>query len=291
MEFPPMQDPASYNLDQVLEQVKKHGDAEQPERVAPVDSMSVRHRGRPRFAADPAWLSDRIAYRRMTMSRTIHALAFALFWVAAASCLLPTGPLRADGPAAVLERRAGEAGDRRVRAGDHDDQGSPKFVPPAGTHRHLRPGRHALGRASDVLPGHLLPGSGPGGGAKQSPNWQDVEPFKTVLSGDREAIAKLPMQDLEKILAATLTGMTVEEFNAEVKKWLATAKDPRWKRPYTELTYLPMQEVLRYLRANGYKTYIVTGGGQDFVRVYSEQTYGIPPEQVVGTRGRNEIRL
>ena len=66
-------------------------------------------------------------------------------------------------------------------------------------------------------------------------------------------------------------------------KWLAEAKDPRWKRPYTELTYLPMQEVLKYLRANGYKTYIVTGGGQDFVRVYAEQVYGIPPEQVVGT--------
>ena len=79
--------------------------------------------------------------------------------------------------------------------------------------------------------------------------------------------------------------MSVDEFNAEVKKWLATAKDPRWKRPYTELTYQPMQEVLKYLRANGYKTYIVTGGGQDFVRVYSEQVYGIPPEQVVGTAG------
>ena len=93
------------------------------------------------------------------------------------------------------------------------------------------------------------------------------------------------MKDLEKILAVTLTGMSVDEFNAEVKKWLADAKDPRWKRPYTELTYLPMQEVLKYLRANGYKTYIVTGGGQDFVRVYSEQTYGIPPEQVVGSAG------
>ena len=75
----------------------------------------------------------------------------------------------------------------------------------------------------------------------------------------------------------------VEPFNAEVKKWLAESRDPRWKRPYTELTYLPMQEVLKYLRANGYRTYIVTGGGQDFVRVYAEQTYGIPPEQVVGT--------
>ena len=74
-------------------------------------------------------------------------------------------------------------------------------------------------------------------------------------------------KDLEEICPATLTGMTVEEFQAEVKKWLATAKDPRWKRPYTELTYQPMQEVLTYFRANGYKTYIVTGGGQDFVRV------------------------
>ena len=93
------------------------------------------------------------------------------------------------------------------------------------------------------------------------------------------------MQDLEKILAVTLTGMSVDEFQAEVKKWLETARDPRWKRPYTELTYQPMLEVLQYLRANGYKTYIVTGGGQDFVRVYSERVYGIPPEQVVGTAG------
>ena len=77
--------------------------------------------------------------------------------------------------------------------------------------------------------------------------------------------------------------MPVDEFRAEVEKWLAAAKDARWKRPYTDLTYLPMQEVMKYLRANGYKTYIVTGGGQDFVRVYAEATYGIPPEQVVGT--------
>jgi phosphoglycolate phosphatase-like HAD superfamily hydrolase len=121
--------------------------------------------------------------------------------------------------------------------------------------------------------------------AEKKPELKKIEPFKTVLSGNREAMAKLSMKDIEKILAATLTGMSVDEFNAEVKKWLETAKDPRWKRPYTELTYLPMQEVLSYLRANGYKTYIVTGGGQDFVRVYSERVYGIPPEQVVGTAG------
>ncbi|MBI5578881.1 MAG: haloacid dehalogenase-like hydrolase [Deltaproteobacteria bacterium] len=163
-------------------------------------------------------------------------------------------------------------------------QGNPKFVPPEAriatfdqdgtlwvSHPMYSQVMYCLERVPAVV--------------KEKPELKNVEPFKTVLSGNREAMAKLPMKDLEKILAATLTGMSVETFNAEVKKWFETAKDPRWKRPYTELTYLPMQEVLKYLRTNGYKTYIVTGGGQDFVRVYSEQTYGIPPEQVVGTAG------
>jgi len=120
---------------------------------------------------------------------------------------------------------------------------------------------------------------------KAKPELANVEPFKTVMSGNRDAIAKLSKQDLEKILVATLTGMPVDQFNADVSKWLDQAKHPRWKRPYTELTYVPMQDLMKYLRANGYKTYIVTGGGQDFVRVYSQKTYGIPPEQVVGTAG------
>jgi phosphoglycolate phosphatase-like HAD superfamily hydrolase len=120
---------------------------------------------------------------------------------------------------------------------------------------------------------------------KAKPELAKVEPFKTVLSGNREAIAKLPESELLKIVAATLTGISAEDFQAEVKQWIAEAKDPRWKKPYTELTYQPMQEVLKYLRGNGYKTYIVTGGGQDFVRAYSEAVYGIPPEQVVGTAG------
>jgi phosphoglycolate phosphatase-like HAD superfamily hydrolase len=120
---------------------------------------------------------------------------------------------------------------------------------------------------------------------KENPELATAEPFKTVLSGDREAMAKLSMDDLLKIIAATSTGISVEEFEAEVKKWLDTARDARWKRPYTELTYQPMIELLKYLRTNGYRTYIVTGGGQDFVRVYSEKVYGIPPEQVVGTAG------
>jgi hypothetical protein len=120
---------------------------------------------------------------------------------------------------------------------------------------------------------------------KAKPELAKVEPFKTVLSGDRAAMAKLTMKDLEKILAATLSGMTVDDFHAEVAKWIATAKHPRWDRPYTELVYQPMLEVMQYLRGNGFKTYIVTGGGQDFVRVYSGRVYGIPPEQVVGTMG------
>jgi phosphoglycolate phosphatase-like HAD superfamily hydrolase len=163
-------------------------------------------------------------------------------------------------------------------------QGSPKFVPPAeriatfdqdGTLWVSHPMYSQVVYCLERVPAVV----------KTKPELKNVEPFKTVLSGNREAMAKLSMKDIEKILAATLTGMSVDAFNAEVKKWLATAKDPRWKRPYTELTYLPMQEVLKYLRESGYKTYIVTGGGQDFVRVYSEQTYGIPPEQVVGTAG------
>lgn len=120
---------------------------------------------------------------------------------------------------------------------------------------------------------------------KAKPELANVEPFKTVMTGNMEAIAKLRLPQLEKILAATLTGMSVDEFNAEATKWIASAKDRRWNRPYTELSYQPMQEVMKYLRTNGYKTYIVTGGGQDFVRVYSEATYGVSPEQVVGTAG------
>jgi phosphoglycolate phosphatase-like HAD superfamily hydrolase len=118
---------------------------------------------------------------------------------------------------------------------------------------------------------------------KAKPELAKVEPFKTVLSGDRAAVAKLSLKDLEIIAAATLSGMSVEQFAAEVRDWLTKARHPRWNRPHTELVYQPMLEAMQHLRANGYKTYIVTGGGQDFVRVYAEQVYGIPPAQVVGT--------
>ena len=167
------------------------------------------------------------------------------------------------------------------------DQSSPKFVPTEarvvtfdqdGTlwveHPIYTQVMYCLERVPDLV--------------KAKPELKTKPPFNTVLEllhGDRAAMEKLDMKDLEVIAAATLTGMPVDEFNAEVKEWIAAAKDARWKRLYTELTYQPMKEVMQYLRANGYKTYIVTGGGQDFVRVYAEQTYGIPPEEVVGTAG------
>ncbi|HCZ14974.1 MAG TPA: HAD family hydrolase [Candidatus Accumulibacter sp.] len=170
---------------------------------------------------------------------------------------------------------------------DTTSPGSPKFVPPAeriatfdqdGTLWVEHPMYSQVMYILESVPALV----------KRKPELVKVAPYSTVLEilkGDRAAIAKLTLPDLEKLAAATLTGMPVDTFNAEVKKWLAEAKDPRWKKPYPELTYLPMQEVLKYLRASGYKTWIVTGGGQDFVRTYSEAVYGIPPEQVVGTAG------
>jgi haloacid dehalogenase-like hydrolase len=118
---------------------------------------------------------------------------------------------------------------------------------------------------------------------KEKPELRDREPFRMVLSGDREAIAKLSMRDIFEIVLTTQSGMTVEEFRADVRQWLATAKHPRWNRPYTELVYQPMLEVLALLRANGFTNFIATGGSSNFVREYSGKVYDIPPERVCGT--------
>jgi len=128
--------------------------------------------------------------------------------------------------------------------------------------------------------------------APQHPEWQTQEPFKSVLAGDMAGVAATGEHGLLELMAATHAGMTSEEFAGTVSNWLETARHPRFKRPYTDLTYAPMQELLAYLRANGFKTFIVSGGGVEFVRVFSERVYGVPPEQVVGSsiRTKYEVR-
>lgn len=119
--------------------------------------------------------------------------------------------------------------------------------------------------------------------APQHPEWKTEQPFKAVLEGDTKALAASGEKGLGQLLTATHTGMTTDEFSAAVADWLRTARHPRFKRPYTELVYQPMLELLTYLRANGFKTFIVSGGEVEFMRVFAERVYGIPPEQVVGS--------
>jgi phosphoserine phosphatase len=121
--------------------------------------------------------------------------------------------------------------------------------------------------------------------AAKDPTLKETEPFKTVLSGDTAAIGKLGIPELLKVVTVTHAGMTVDAFQKSVQAWIETAQHPRYRRLYTDLVYLPMLEVMQYLRANGYRTIIVTGGGQDFVRTYVERVYGIPRDQVVGSAG------
>ena len=118
---------------------------------------------------------------------------------------------------------------------------------------------------------------------KAHPELADKPAFAAILSKDQNRIAALDARELFGVLVATLSGMTPDELGAEVNAWLKTARDPRWHRPFIDLTYLPMQEVLTYLRANGYKTFIATGGSVGVVAPYSEEFYGIPPEQVSGS--------
>jgi len=127
--------------------------------------------------------------------------------------------------------------------------------------------------------------------ASGHPEWKNRQPFKAFLSGDRKALAAQGEKALLKLVAAAHSGMTTDEFAKSVADWLATAKHPRFDRPYNELIYQPMVELLAYLRANGFKTFIVSGGGVEFMRVWAEKAYGIPPEQVVGSSGVTQYRL
>ena len=127
--------------------------------------------------------------------------------------------------------------------------------------------------------------------APKHPEWTTKQPFKGILENDMKAVAAAGEKGLAEVIAVTHSGMTTDEFAQIVKDWLAQAKHPRFKRPYTDLVYQPMLELLAYLRANGFKTFIVSGGGIDFMRVFTEQVYGIPPEQVVGSVGETRFEM
>jgi hypothetical protein len=127
--------------------------------------------------------------------------------------------------------------------------------------------------------------------APKHPEWKDKQPFKAALEGDLKAVAAGGEHALLELVMATHAGMTTDAFARVVTDWLATAKHPRFNRPYTELVYQPMLELLAYLRANGFKTYIVSGGGIEFMRPWTEKVYGIPPEQVVGSSIKTRFEL
>ena len=127
--------------------------------------------------------------------------------------------------------------------------------------------------------------------APQHPEWKDNEPFASLLKGDVKTALAGGEHSILEIVMATHAGMTTEEFDKDVKNWLATAKHPTTKRPYTEMVYQPMLEVLAYLRANGFKTFIVSGGGIEFMRPWTEKVYGIPPEQVVGSSIKTKFEM
>jgi hypothetical protein len=119
--------------------------------------------------------------------------------------------------------------------------------------------------------------------APKYPEWKDQEPFKSVLAGDMGGVNAAGMKGLLELVGATHGGMTSDEFDKIARDWLAMARHPRFKRPFTDLVYQPMLELLAFLRANGFKTYIVSGGGVEFIRAFSEKVYGVPPEQVLGS--------
>lgn len=125
----------------------------------------------------------------------------------------------------------------------------------------------------------------------EHPEWKTTQPFQAVLEGDVKALAAPGEKGLVEIIAATHSGMTTDQFNTIVADWLATTKDQRFRRVYTELVYQPMLELLAYLRANDFKIFIVSGAGQDFIRVFADKTYRIPPEQVVGSTTASEFQV
>ena len=221
---------------------------------------------------------------RAHLPRRAASLAVAAFACALVATVAAAQPLTSwnDGPA----KRA------IVRfVTDATTPGTPSFVPPAdriavfdndGTLWSEQPMYFQLAFAIDRV--RAL--------APQHPEWKDTQPFKTALDGDMKALAASGEHGLLELVMATHAGNTSEEFARIVRDWAKTARHPTFRRPYTELVYAPMRELLDYLRANGFKTYIVSGGGVEFLRVFAEELYGVPPEQVIGSgiKAKYEVR-
>ena len=127
--------------------------------------------------------------------------------------------------------------------------------------------------------------------APEHPEWKDTQPFKAVLENDMKALAAAGEKGLLELIMATHAGMSSDEFQKIATDWIASARDPKFNKPYTELVYQPMLELLGYLRANGFKTFIVSGGGVEFVRPWAEKVYGIPPEQVIGSSIKTQFEM
>ncbi|MFO1144335.1 MAG: HAD family hydrolase [Amaricoccus sp.] len=227
------------------------------------------------------------------MSDPLHLTRRSLLGGIAASALLPALPLPAfaqgdplpswnETPTrrAILDLVAAvttEGGPGYVRPEDRiatfDQDGTTWVEQPM-----YAQGLFAFDRLAEIAPHH--------------PEWKGEEPFKAILTGDHAAMAKLTEKELLEIVAVTHAGMSTADFESIVADWLPKSSNPALKRgPVTALVYKPMLEVMAYLRANGFRTYLVTGGGQEFVRVYSEKVYGIPPEQVVGSSIQTKYEL
>ena len=129
------------------------------------------------------------------------------------------------------------------------------------------------------------------GMAPDHPEWNDDPALGAILEGDLAAFGATGMNGILKLVATTHTGLTTDEFADLVREWIATAEHPRWKRPYPETAFQPMLELLDYLRANGYRTFIVSGGGVEFMRAFTQDAYGVPPEQVIGSTGKTEFDI
>ncbi|MDM0018397.1 HAD family hydrolase [Variovorax saccharolyticus] len=223
------------------------------------------------------------------MSSTPCLLQRALRRLLCAACLLAAAALaQAQGLPSWNDGAAKQAILRFVA--DVTTPGSATFVPPAeriavfdndGTLWVEQPiyaqFAFALDRVKALAPRH--------------PEWKTTPPFDAILKGDTKAFAAAGEKGLMQVLAATHAGMTTEQFSASVAEWLAKARHPRFGQPYEKLVYQPMLELLAYLRENGFKTFIVSGGGVEFMRVFTEKVYGIPPEQVVGSTGQLAFKM